>query len=110
MLLDGQALMACLHNFAEQASWAELELREDLSDKKITKDTFVRIEKPSFWESLVKVRDVVATPNTNHSFQDLELIGQNEFQQALSSSRVHLVNHFTIHPFVNKRPPPLLDE
>ena len=46
-----------------QATWAELVRRGGLSDQKIKKGTFVRIEKLSFWESLVKIRDIVGTPN-----------------------------------------------
>ena len=34
-----------------------------LSDPKIKKGTFVMVEKLSFWESPVKIRDVSGTPN-----------------------------------------------
>ena len=37
--------LACLLSFVEQASWAELEHLGSLSDQKIKKDTFVRVEK-----------------------------------------------------------------
>ena len=37
--------------------------RGGLSDQKIEKGTFLRIEKLGFWESAVKIRDVVGTPN-----------------------------------------------
>ena len=40
--------LACLLSFVEQASWAELEHRDGLSDQKIKKGTFVRVEKLSF--------------------------------------------------------------
>ena len=53
--------LACLLNFAEQASWAELVRWGGLSDQKIKKGIFVRVEKLSFWESPVKIRDVVGT-------------------------------------------------
>ena len=43
--------------------WAELARRESLSDQKIKKGTFVRVEKLSFLESPVKIRDVAGTPN-----------------------------------------------
>ena len=46
-----------------QAAWAELVRRGGLSDQKIKKGTFLRIEKLSFWESPVKIRDVAGTPN-----------------------------------------------
>ena len=36
--------------------------RGGLSDQKIKKGTFLRIEKLSFWESPVKFRDVAGTP------------------------------------------------
>ena len=36
---------ACLLNFAEQASWAELARRGGLSDQKFKKDTILRVEK-----------------------------------------------------------------
>ena len=42
--------------------WAELERRGGLSDQKIKTGTFVKIEKLSFWESPVKICDVVGTP------------------------------------------------
>ena len=37
--------LACLINFAKQASWAELARRGDLSYQKIKKVTFLRVEK-----------------------------------------------------------------
>ena len=46
-----------------QAAWAELVRRGGLSDQKIKKGTFLSIEKLSFWESPVKIRDVAGTPN-----------------------------------------------
>ena len=46
-----------------QAAWAELVRRGGLSDQNIKKGTFLRIEKLSFWESPVKIRDVAGTPN-----------------------------------------------
>ena len=46
-----------------QAAWAELVRRGGLSDQKIKKGTFLRIEKLSFRESPVKIRDVAGTPN-----------------------------------------------
>ena len=55
--------LACLLNFADQASWAEFARRGDLSDQKTKKGTFIRVEKLSFWESAVKIRDVVGTPS-----------------------------------------------
>ena len=42
---------------------AELVCRGGLSDQQIKKETFVRIEKLSFWESPVKISDVAGTPN-----------------------------------------------
>ena len=45
-----------------QATRAEL-ARRGGSDQKIKKGTFVRIEKLSFWESPVKIRDIAGTPN-----------------------------------------------
>ena len=42
---------------------AELERRDGLSDQKIKKGNFVRVEKLSFSESPVKIRDVAGTPN-----------------------------------------------
>ena len=45
-----------------QAAWAELVRWGGLSDQKIKKGTFLRIEKLSFWESPVKIRDVAGTP------------------------------------------------
>ena len=55
--------LACLLNFTEQASWAELTRRGDLSDQKTKEGAFIRVEKLSLWESAVKIRDVVGTPN-----------------------------------------------
>ena len=43
--------------------WAEVVRWGGLSDQKIKKGTFVRIEKLSFWESPVKIRDILGTPN-----------------------------------------------
>ena len=40
--------LACLLSFVEQAIWAELDRRGGLSDQKIKKGTFVRVEKLSF--------------------------------------------------------------
>ena len=45
-----------------QAAWAELVCRGGLPDQKIKKGTFLRIEKLSFRESPVKIRDVAGTP------------------------------------------------
>ena len=45
-----------------QATWAELVRRGGLSDQKIKKGTFLRIEKLSFWESALKICDVAGTP------------------------------------------------
>ena len=59
--------LACLFNFAEQASSAEPTRRGDLSDQKITKGTFIKVEKLSFWESAVKIRDIVGTPSSKLS-------------------------------------------
>ena len=42
--------------------WAELVGRGGLSDQKIKKSTYLRIEKLNFWESPVKIRDVAGTP------------------------------------------------
>ena len=42
---------------------AEVECRQGLSDQKIKKGTFVRVEKLSFRESPVKIRNVACTPN-----------------------------------------------
>ena len=50
--------LAYLLNFAEQASWAELACQGGLSDQKVKKGTYyVRVEKLSFSESPVKIRD-----------------------------------------------------
>ena len=54
---------ASLLNKTEQASQADLERRGGSSDQKIKKGTFVRVEKLSFWQSPVKIRDVVGTPS-----------------------------------------------
>ena len=37
-----------------------------LSDQKIKKGTFVRVEKLSFWESPIKIRDVAGIPNVRN--------------------------------------------
>ena len=39
--------LACQLSFVEQASWSELASRGGLSDQKIKKGTFVRVEKVS---------------------------------------------------------------
>ena len=52
-----------------QAAWAELVRWGGLSDQKIKKGTFLRIEKLSFWESAVKIRDVAGTPKLHQSFE-----------------------------------------
>ena len=54
--------LACLLSFVEQASWSELVGQGGLNDQKINKDTFVRVENLSFWQSPIKIRDVVGTP------------------------------------------------
>ena len=54
--------LACLFNFDKLAGWAELVRRGGLSDKKIKKGTFVRVEKLSFRELPVKIRNVVGSP------------------------------------------------
>ena len=54
--------LACLLSFVEQASWAELVRQGGLSDQKIKKGTFAWVEKLSFWQSSVKIRDVAGTP------------------------------------------------
>ena len=46
-----------------QAVWAELVRRGSLSDQKLKKGTFLRIEKLNFWQSPVKIRDVAGTPS-----------------------------------------------
>ena len=46
-----------------QAAWAELVRQGGLSDQKIKKGTFFRVEKLSFWESSAKICDVAGTPN-----------------------------------------------
>ena len=46
-----------------QAAWAELVRWGGLSDQKIKKGTFLRIEKLSFGESPVKIRAEAGTPN-----------------------------------------------
>ena len=51
--------LACLLNFAEQSSWAELVCQGGLSDKRIMRGTFRIIEKLSYLESSVKIWDVV---------------------------------------------------
>ena len=43
--------LAYMLNFVEQASWAELEIREGLSDQKVKKGTFVRVEKRNFFDN-----------------------------------------------------------
>ena len=53
---------ACLLNFTKQASLAELPHQAGLPDQKIKKGTFIRVEKISFWESPIKICDVVGTP------------------------------------------------
>ena len=58
--------LACLLNFAEQASWAEPVRRGNLSDQKIEKGTFIRVEKLSFYESAVKIHDIVGISNVLH--------------------------------------------
>ena len=45
-----------------QAAWAELVRRGGLSDQKIKKGICLRVEKLSFWESPVKIRDVMGPP------------------------------------------------
>ena len=40
--------LSCLLSFVEQASWEELERPVGLSDQKIKKGTFIRVEKLSF--------------------------------------------------------------
>ena len=59
--------LACLLSFVEQVSWAELARQGGLSDQKIKKGTFVRVEKLSFCQSPVKIRDVVVTPTVHTS-------------------------------------------
>ena len=56
--------LACLLNFAEQFSLAEFERRWDLSDQKTKKGTSIKVEKLSFCESVVKIRNVVDTPTS----------------------------------------------
>ena len=58
----GQCPSTYLLSFVELASWAELERQGGLSYQKIKKITFVGIEKLSFWQSPIKIRDVVGTP------------------------------------------------
>ena len=53
---------ACLLSLFEQASWAELLRQGGWSDQKIKKGTFDKLEKLSFWQSPVKICDVVGTP------------------------------------------------
>ena len=55
--------MACLLSFVEQTSWVELARQRGLSDQKIKKGTFVRVDKLSIWQSPIKIHDVVGTPN-----------------------------------------------
>ena len=69
-----------------QAEWAELVRQGGLSDQKINKGTFLRIEKLSFWESPVKIRDVAGTPTLHkyiHKFvyslyENADLVSQVE--------------------------------
>ena len=47
----------------QQATWVEFAARrEGLSDQKIKTGIFLKIEKLSFWESTVKIRDVAGIP------------------------------------------------
>ena len=48
-----------------QATWAEVQRPQGLSDQKIKKGTLVRVEKLSFLESPFKIRDVAGTPNVH---------------------------------------------
>ena len=50
-----------------QAARAELVRRGGLSDQKIKKGTFLRIEKLSFWQSPDKISDIAGTPNNLYS-------------------------------------------
>ena len=54
--------MSCLLNFAGQS----LCTKGGLCNQKIKKGTFLRIEKLGFWESPVKIRDIVGTPKVNN--------------------------------------------
>ena len=66
MLLNEQAL-PCM---PAEYCWAgyvvagqSLPIEGVLSDQKIKKGTFLRVEKLSFWESPFKIHGVVGTPN-----------------------------------------------
>ena len=55
--------VACLLNFVEQASWAELVHRQGLTDQKIEIGFIIRVGKLSFCELAIKIHDVAGTPN-----------------------------------------------
>ena len=57
-----QALLAWVLNVADQASWAELVRKGALFYQKIMKYTFLRVVKLGFWESAIKIPDLVGTP------------------------------------------------
>ena len=57
-----------------KATRAELTRQGGLSDQKIKKGTFVRIEKLSFWESPVKIRDLAGTLKVGSSNGTKKLI------------------------------------
>ena len=65
--LTRKLCLACLLPFFEQASWEELACQGGLSNQKTNKGTFVRVEKIGFWQSPVKIRDVVATPHVHEN-------------------------------------------
>ena len=49
-----------------QATWAEFARRGGLSDQKIKKGTFIKVEKLRFWESPIKILNVMGTPNIRY--------------------------------------------
>ena len=56
-------LKLCPPSLLNKTEQAELERWGRLSDQKIMKGTFIRVEKLSFWQSPVKIYDVADTPS-----------------------------------------------
>ena len=59
--------LACLFNFVEQSSWADLVHPLGLSEQEIKIGSIIRVEL-SIFESAIKSRDVADTPTVNKVF------------------------------------------
>ena len=87
-----------------QFCWAGLLGRACLSRgfvrSKIKKDTFVRVEKLSFWESPVKIHDVIGTPSIHESTEHLsEVLQMFLLTTILTPHNIYYLSLFT-HCFV----------